>query len=249
MTDQVINIVVPMAGRGSRFADAGYSLPKPLIDVAGKPMIQRVVENLRPNSPHRFVFITLAEHEATFSLEDRLTEWAPGCEVIPIEGVTRGAAETVLYASEVVDEGPMVIANSDQWVDADLTAFYASLLHFNGSILTMKSQDPKWSYIKRNNGVITEVVEKVVVSDEATVGIYGYSEASLFFSAARQMIAEGNLSNGEYYVAPTYTYLANAGDSLTAISIGAESEGMWGLGTPDDLETFLSVGPTEKLSS
>ncbi len=248
MTDRVINIVVPMAGRGSRFADAGYALPKPLIDVAGKPMIERVIENLRPTGPHRFVFITLAEHQDAFSLEQRLTEWAPGCTVIPIEGVTRGAAETVLYASKVIDQGPLVIANSDQWVDTDLTAFYASLTQFDGSILTMRSQDPKWSYVRREENVITEVVEKVVVSDEATVGIYGYAEADLFFSAARRMIAEENLSNGEYYVAPTYTYLADSGRDITAISIGAESDGMWGLGTPDDLDVFLRIGPIEKLS-
>jgi NDP-sugar pyrophosphorylase family protein len=240
-TSMPLNIVVPMAGRGSRFAEAGFRLPKPLIDVAGKPMISRVVDNLRPKSaPHRFIFLVLQEHLDSFRVRDLLEGIAPNCVIAPINAVTRGAAETVLVAEPFVGEGPLVIANSDQWVDADLSGFYSQVYAVDGVILTMTSSDPKWSYVEREGTSVMRVVEKTVVSNEATVGIYGYRKPSYFFDAAREMIANGDLSQGEFYVAPTYTYMARDERSIDTISIGSEANGMWGLGVPADLETFLA---------
>jgi NDP-sugar pyrophosphorylase family protein len=248
-SDPRIDIVIPMAGHGSRFSEAGYTLPKPLIDVCGKPMIARVIENLRPSHPHRFIFVVLQQHIDEYNVADVLSYLSPGCRVVPIDHVTRGAAETVLMAEALVGQGPLVIANSDQWVDASLDAFYDSLLASDGTILTMTSSDPKWSYIERSNGRITRVIEKVVVSDEATVGIYGFREAHAFFKSARNMIETNDTSQGEFYVAPTYTYLVKNGAFLNAISIGSESSGMWGLGTPADLNAFLASEPARRLSA
>jgi NDP-sugar pyrophosphorylase family protein len=238
---EVTNVVVPMAGRGSRFSEAGYVLPKPLIDVAGAPMISRVVDNLRPNNnSHRFVFLVLQEHLDSYPVRELLESTCTDCEIVPINSVTRGAAETVLAAEPYVSNGPLVIANSDQWVDADLTHFYDQVQIKDGVILTMTSSDPKWSYVEREDGDITRVIEKEVVSDEATVGIYGYRKPSFFFDAAREMILKGELSQGEFYVAPTYTYMIRDKRSVDTISIGSEADGMWGLGIPDDLDIFLA---------
>jgi NDP-sugar pyrophosphorylase family protein len=241
LTQNQINFVIPMAGRGSRFSEAGYRLPKPLIDVAGAPMISRVVDNLRPaNGGYRFIFLVLQDHLDAFPLQQLLESIAPACVVVSINAVTRGAAETVLAAEPYVAEGPLVIANSDQWVDADLSRFYRKVHARDGVILTMASSDPKWSYVERENGRVSRVIEKVVVSDEATVGIYGYRRPAFFFDAAREMISKGELSQGEFYVAPTYTYMARDGRTIDTISIGSEADGMWGLGIPDDLEIFLA---------
>ncbi len=174
----MLNIVVPMAGYGSRFARAGFKLPKPLIPVLGRPMIEFVSENLRPNQPHRFIYIVLQEQVDQFQLDQRLREWSTGSIVIPISGVTQGAACTVLLATEHIDNAdPLMIANCDQWVGIDindyLNAFHRS--DVDGYIMTMKANDPKWSYIRfANDGTVSEVVEKQVVSQEATVGIYNY---------------------------------------------------------------------------
>src|ERR1044072_4691935 len=124
----MLTIVIPMAGRGSRFADAGYTTPKPLLPIHGVPMIEVVVRNLRPSVPARFVFICQREHLAAYDFEQRLREIAPGCAIVAIDGVTEGAACTVLLAeSEIDPHDVLVIANSDQWVDVDFDAHLALL--------------------------------------------------------------------------------------------------------------------------
>ena len=147
----MLNIVVPMAGRGSRFAEAGFTLPKPLIPVHGKPMIQAVIHNLRPSCEHRFIFLCLKEHTETLGIDQRLRRWAPGCEIVTVAAVTEGAACTVLLAKRHIDTGdPLMIANSDQWVDTDIDAYLARMDRANadGLIMTMWADDPKWSYVR-----------------------------------------------------------------------------------------------------
>lgn len=212
-------------------------------------MISRVVENLRPPGAHRFVFVVLREHIENYDAEGVLRNASPGSVIVAIDEVTRGAAETALLAESYIGDGPLVIANSDQWVDADLDVFYARLRDHDGLILTMRSQDPKWSYVKRDNGEIVSVVEKVVVSDEATVGIYGFRTGKAFVRAAKAMIAEDDRYNGEFYVAPVYSHLVREGLSVGTISIGAEADGMWGLGTPEDLEVFLASSHARTLAA
>ena len=124
----MLNIVVPMAGRGSRFADAGYVNPKPLIDVNGRAMIELVADNIRPKDDFRFIFICQREHMERFPLEDMLKKAAPGCEIIPIDYVTEGAACTVLLAEKFIDnDDALMIANSDQYVDIDINDYLAKI--------------------------------------------------------------------------------------------------------------------------
>lgn len=238
----MLNIVIPMAGRGSRFVKEGYKLPKPLIDVNGKHMIEVVVNNLKPTCEHRFIFICQKEHIEKFNLKEVFEKACKNYEMIGIDGVTEGAAITVLKARDFIDsEEPLMIANSDQWVDADINEYLNDInsRQLSGSMLTMKANDPKWSYAKvEENGLVTEVVEKVVVSDEATVGIYNFTKGSDFCKYADHMIDQNIRSNGEFYVAPVYTYMAEAGAKIGVFNIGEEANGMYGLGIPKDLELF-----------
>jgi NDP-sugar pyrophosphorylase family protein len=238
----MLNIVVPMAGWGSRFARAGFTLPKPLIPVLGRPMIEFVSDNLRPRQAHRFIYIVLKEQVEQFQLDARLKQWSPGSVVIPISGVTEGAACTVLLAEQHIDNAdPLMIANCDQWVGVDINDYLQSFRQsgLDGYIMTMKADDPKWSYIRfAADGSVCEVVEKQVVSPEATVGIYNYRHGRDFVAGARRMIA-GNLRvNGEFYVAPAYNELLAAGLSLGCYNIGEVGNGMYGLGIPEDLADF-----------
>jgi NDP-sugar pyrophosphorylase family protein len=232
-----------MAGAGSRFASAGYRNPKPFIDVLGKPMIQWVIENLTSDVEQRFIFICQKEHQERFSFDTILEKLSPGSQVIGIDGLTQGAAETVLFASHLInDDNPLVIANSDQYIEYEMDSFFRSLNKkiFDGSILTMTSQHPKWSYIRYgNNQLVTEVREKEVISDEATVGIYGFSKGSDFLNAAQKMIKNDSRVNGEFYVAPVYNELISEGSSISFENIGSDKEQMNGLGTPEDLLLFL----------
>jgi dTDP-glucose pyrophosphorylase len=232
-----------MAGAGSRFVSAGYSNPKPFIDVLGKPMIQWVIENLTTNEEHQFIFICQKEHQEKYLFDKTLNALSPGSVIIGIDGLTQGAAETVLFAAHLIDNDyPLVIANSDQYVEYKMTSFFQSLYSIgnDGSILTMTSDNAKWSYIKySDNGLVTEVREKEVISNEATVGIYGFAKGSDFVKAARRMIKNDLRVNGEFYVAPVYNELIKDGSCISYENIGSDKEQMNGLGTPEDLLLFL----------
>lgn len=234
----MLNIVIPMAGRGSRFSKAGYQMPKPLIMIHDHPMIEYVIRSVTPACPHRFIFLCLKEHMERFDLERKLQSFAPGCIVVPIDTVTEGAACTVLLAEKWIDnDDPMMIANSDQYVDIDINAYLAAMGDADGLIMTLFANDTKWSFIRYDeNRYVTMVREKEVISNEATVGIYNYRRGRDFVAGAHRMIDQNIRVNGEFYVAPVYNEMIRDGKKITFQNIG---EHMYGLGVPEDLEAFV----------
>lgn len=236
----MLNIVVPMAGRGSRFAQAGYKLPKLLIDIHGRPMIEYVTKNITPDCTHRFIYICQQEHLEKYDLKPQLERIAPGCVIVTVDHITEGAACTVLLAEKYIDNSdPMMIANSDQFVDTDINSYLSAMQAHDGLIMTMPANDPKWSYIKYDNdGFVTLVREKEVISNQATVGIYNYLHGADFVRYAHQMIEKNIRVNGEFYVAPVYNEMIEAGKKIVFCDVG---EKMHGLGIPEDLEAFLKT--------
>jgi dTDP-glucose pyrophosphorylase len=242
----MINIVVPMAGRGSRFSQAGYTLPKPLLPVFGRPMIEVVIENLRPTQPHRFIFICQREHLAVHELETTLLRAGQDTRIVPIDHVTEGAACTVLLAeADINNDDALMIANCDQYIATPIDAYLNRMAEggFDGFIMTMTANDPKWSFIGLDaDDNVNRVVEKQVVSDEATVGIYNYRLGRDFVAAAHAMIDSNDRTNNEFYVAPAYNYMIRRGSRVGYMNIGADRTGMFGLGVPEDLQYFNSLG-------
>jgi dTDP-glucose pyrophosphorylase len=249
----MLNIVIPMAGRGSRFSQAGYSIPKPFLPIHGVPMAEVVVRNLRPLSPHRFILI-YQESQKELGTEIAATIRTIGSEVVnvAISKTTEGAACTVLEASEVINtDEPLMIANSDQWVDCSINEYIATMdrSSLDGLIMTMEASDPKWSFCDLSaSNLVTRVVEKEVISNIATVGIYNFRRGHEFVSAARQMIERDLRVNGEFYVAPTYNQLIENGARIGIFNVGSERDGMYGLGIPDDYEWFLTQEVSQKAS-
>lgn len=240
---KILNIVLPIAGRGSRFAQAGYALPKPLLPVHGIPMIEVVVNNVRPRQPHRFTFVALQEHLEHQDMRQTLQRIAPGCEIVLVSQVTEGAACTVLLAKHLINnENPLMLANSDQWVDIDINNYLAEMERqaVDGLIMTMWADHPKWSYVGFDHtGCVSRIVEKQVISNEATVGIYNYRHGRDFVRAAEQMISKNLRVNNEFYVAPSYNEMLAWGAKLAIHNVGKERAGMYGLGTPSDLKWFV----------
>ena len=234
----MLNIVIPMAGKGSRFTDAGYRNPKPFIDVFGEPMIKVVSRNVAPKCEHRFIYICQKDHLENENWKMHLETASESAVIIPIDYVTEGAACTVLLAEEYIDSGePLLIANSDQYVDTDIDAFIASCGRSDGGIMCMPASDPKWSFIRYDDeGNVTDVKEKEVISNMATVGIYFFAHGSDFVKYAHQMIEKELRVNGEFYVAPVYNEMIAERKKISYFDIG---EKMYGLGTPEDLEVFL----------
>lgn len=247
----MLNIVIPMAGRGSRFAEAGYKDPKPLIPVHGKPMIQVVVENLTPKCEHRFIFICQNQHIKDYDLTTKLKSYAKNVEIIGIDGITEGQVCTVLKAKDLINnDDPLMTANSDQFIDFDIND-YLNVMNKNnldGLIMTMKADDPKWSYAKTNeDGFVTETAEKKVISEDATVGIFNFKHGKDLVNSAEQMIKDDIRVNGEFYTCPCYNYLIKKGQKIGIYGIGEEYNGMYGLGIPKDLDFFLNHPVSEKV--
>jgi len=235
--DKKLNVLIPMAGAGSRFSQAGYTFPKPLIEVHGKPMIQVVVENL--NIEANYIFIVQKDHYEKYNLKYLLNLIAPNCKIVQVEGITEGAACTTLLAKEFIDnDAPLVMANSDQFVEWNsnecMYAFNADAI--DGGILTFKATHPKWSYAKiGEDGFVSEVAEKKPISDNATVGVYFWKKGSDYVKYAEQMIANNIRTNNEFYVCPVFNEAIADGKKVRVKQI----EKMWGIGTPEDLNYFL----------
>jgi len=232
-----MNILIPMAGAGSRFEKAGYTFPKPLIDVRGKPMIQWVVDNL--NVEAKYIFIVQRSHFEKYNLKETLSNFCPNNEIVQIDGITEGAACTTLLAKQYIDrDEPLIIANSDQFVewDSDEFIYSCSASDLDANILTFNSTHPKWSYAKLNDlGFVTEVAEKKPISDLATVGIYYWRKGSDYVKYAEQMIDKNIRVNNEFYVCPVFNEAIQDNKKVRTYNI----DKMWGLGTPEDLEHFL----------
>lgn len=235
--DNKLNIVIPMAGAGSRFAAMGYTFPKPLIEVREKPMIQLVVENL--NIEANYHFLVQKEHYEKYNLKYLLNLIAPGCNIVMVDGMTRGAACTTLLAREFIDnENPLLIANSDQFIDwnANEIMYAFSADQIDGGLLVFENSHPKWSYAKLDNhGFVSEVAEKKVISNNATCGIYYWSKGSDYVKYADQMISKDIRTNGEFYVCPVFNEAIRDGKKIRVKKIPK----MWGIGTPEDLNYFL----------
>ena len=238
-----MNIVIPMAGQGSRFTQAGYEKPKPFIDVKGKPMIVRVMENLYyPGA--RYILIGRAEHLDKEREIVKQIEKDYNATFIAIDKLTEGTACTVLFARQFINnDTPLLIANSDQLVDGGIQKYIDDCFtrKLDGSILTFidELRDPKWSFAKINaDGLVTDVKEKIAISEFATVGIYLFSKGTSFVDGAVDMIINNDRVKNEFYTAPVYNYAISAGKKIGIFNI--EPTQMHGLGIPEDLEYYIT---------
>jgi dTDP-glucose pyrophosphorylase len=236
----MLNVLIPMAGRGQRFRDAGYQLPKPLIQINNKCMIQMVVENLDLDG--KFIFLVLKEHYINFDLQNMLKKICKNnYEIVIVDQITEGAACTCLLAEKFIDNNDeLIIANSDQLVDWSSSDFL-NIMHTknaDGGIITFADTNPKWSFAKIDpaTNLVVQVAEKQPISDRATAGIYWFRQGSDFVQGAKQMISQNIRTNNEFYVCPIFNELINTGKKIMEYPINK----MMGLGTPEDLQYYLS---------
>lgn len=235
--DKDLNVLIPMAGKGSRFADKGFVFPKPLIEIKGKPMIQVVLENI--NIDANYIFIVQQEHIDKYNIDKTLNLLKPNCKIVSLDKVTDGAASTTLMAKKYIDnDKPLLIANSDQFIkwNPRETMYKFTSGDVSGGILTFNATHPKWSYAKINDiGDVVEVAEKNPISNNATVGIYYWHKGLDYVSSAEEMINKNIRVNNEFYVCPVYNQAIEKNMRI----ITSDIEKMWGIGTPEDLDNFL----------
>lgn len=233
-------VLIPMSGLGSRFKEKGYKLPKPLIDVNGKPMIKRVVDNLEFKA--KYIFLALKEHCDQFNLLELLPSFCEtSCEVVVVDKLTEGAACTALLAKHLIDnDEELIIANSDQLVDFDKDKFLEEMKNKNadGGILTFKATDSKWSFakLKENSEEVELVAEKNPISDLATCGVYYYKSGKDFVKYAEQMIEKNIRTKCEFYICPIYNEFISDNKKIYTYNV----DKMHPIGTPEDLSSYLN---------
>ena len=227
-----INIVIPAAGAGSRFAKSGWKRPKPFIRADGRPLIDIVLKNMAISNSRKILILQNSYAEFVTSLNETYED------IVYVEGLTRGTACTVLSAGTHLNSNELVVVNSDQYLDTDLQTFIddARARNLDGSILVFqdKDRDPKWSFAQvGSDNLVKRVAEKKPISDLATVGMYYFRTGLLFQKYALQMIEAEDTHNNEFYTCPIYNYLIQ--DSLRVGVYKMRAEDMHGLGTPNDL--------------
>lgn len=226
-----LNIVIPMAGEGRRFKEAGYDIYKAFLPVGRQRMIDAVISNVRPSQSHQFTFV---------SRYDLLLDSLPsGSFVLRLDEPTEGAAATILKVREYIDnEQPLLIVNSDQLIDFKIDGFLNKARGYDGLILTFSATDPKWSYASVKGGEVVGVAEKVPISTHATCGVYYFGSGHDFLQAADSMIAKNIRTKGEYYLCPVYNEYIAMGKKVGIYEV--EATAMHGLGTPEEYEAYQS---------
>ena len=238
---QKCNILIPMAGRGSRFEEQGYTDKKPFIDVNGKPMIHRVIENLGMEFDKEYMFIMICLQEDFDKYDFTEFEKVIGhnsYDVVILDDVTEGAAQTILQAKDLInDDTPLMTMNSDQLVDWDIERLFEMCEQFDGVIPCFYGEGNAWSYARTlDNGYVQEVAEKKQISKYATAGYYYWKKGSDFVKYAEQMIKDNSRTNGEFYVAPVYNWAVRDGKRVGVFMV----DKCYSLGTPEDLQEYLS---------
>lgn len=240
-----INIVIPMAGLGSRFRAVRYTKPKPFIEVCKVPMIERVLQNLAMPNAKIYLVALKAHLEAEREIVAKISREF-GVEFIGCENLTQGTACSVLYALEFIDnDEPLLIANADQIVDINISDFCAECFKrgLDGQILCFvdSTRNPKWSFVRVDSasGLVAEVREKEAISELATVGIYLFARGADFVKSAQAMIMQNERVNGEFYTAPSYNYAIKNGAKIGVYEIPQVA--MHGLGIPQDLSDYVRL--------
>jgi NDP-sugar pyrophosphorylase family protein len=237
-----LNIVMPMAGLGSRFREAGFVTPKPLIDVRGRPMYAWATDSLPLEYSSRLIFILLASqpefHDLTHDIQKRYSAHRP--VVLSVPELTAGQAITVLRAKELIDnDEPLLIHNADtafavdrDWIEKAHTE------NLDGALLVFPSQEKRWSFSRADAaGFVEEVREKDAISPWASTGTYWFRRGVDFVSTAESRFHSGKREASEFYVGPLYNDLIAAGARVKNFLISK----LYCFGTPEDLKNTLKV--------
>jgi NDP-sugar pyrophosphorylase family protein len=228
-------LIMPMAGNGSRFTAEGYTAPKPLIDVKGKPMFVRAIDDIKLTFDD-MIFIVRKEH----NIKDIVLTHYPSAKIVELDGLTEGAACSVLTADQYIDPNDSVfISNCDQIIEWDTNEF-DKLRHNDGIILTFDAPDrnPKWSFAQTDNdNNVIRVAEKNPISSTASTGHYYWRRWQTFKQSAEQMFAANDRFNNEFYLCPVFNYTINGGGVVKTFNVSS----MHGIGIPEDLNVWLSL--------
>ena len=228
-----MNVLIPMAGAGTRFLNKGIQVPKPLAEILGEPMISRVVKSLGMDA--NYIYVVRTEHYHTYDLKELLNDLTPGCKIVLTDKLTEGAACSALLASDYINNTEkLLISDSDSIVNFDKDFLNYQI---DGGILTFMDDNPCWSFVdsKSFDSAITKVAEKEPISNFASSGRYYWSRGQDFVSFAQKMISNNIRIKNEFYISPVYNLAIESGLKIWNIPVNE----FYNLGTPEDLNEFI----------
>ena len=232
-----LQIVIPMAGEAKSFKKAGYKFPKFLVDIAGKPMIQWVTENI--NAEAKYIFILNEHHYNNYNMKYMLPLLVPNCEIVTINEKTEGAPQTVLMAKRLINnDKPLAIINADQYMEWNSNEFFYAMAadECDGGIVTFESTHPMYSFVKTGeDGFISECAEKKPISRYATAGVYYFRKGKDFVEGAKTMINKKITINDQYFICPVYNELIAKGKKIRKYDI----QKVWSFAVPEELDYFM----------
>ena len=233
-----MNLIIPMAGRGSRFANCGITLPKPLIPIKGKPMVFWALQSLRGFSFSQIIFLVLSDHEKKFKVSEELKKYVKSpFKIILINEVTEGQLSTTLAAKRYIDtDEDVLITSSDTFVKSDLAEDIRNKFSDTMGIISVANvPGDSWSFARTDeNGRVVEVSEKIRISEFASTGLYYFSNGHQFVQVAEMIISNCEKTQKEYYVSSVYKKYI---ESECRIDVSLADE-MWDMGTPNSLKIF-----------
>lgn len=241
-----MNVVIPMAGRGSRLSHDPSQRPKPLIEVQGQPLWEWAVRCLPLDSAERIVFICLREHAEKFDLDSEIRSTLKGrpVSIVMLDDVTDGQLRTVVLAeSELMLDAPLLVFNADSWFHHSEDEFLRTAEACDGILGVAPQEGDRWSFARLDrDGLVVEVAEKRRISDHACTGLYYFRNTRRFLADAHEMFSEGDQTIGEYYVAPVYQRMIARGEQVQV----TVADHFFPIGTPDELAIFRSFVSEER---
>jgi NDP-sugar pyrophosphorylase family protein len=215
----MINILIPLGGKSDFFNSAEYLYPRSLIEISGKTMIQRVIENYAEIDNKHFIFVVNQDDCDSYHLDSILRLLTDSkCDIVKLSGQTRGAVCSALMAVEMINNNnPLIIANGDQLIESplgDITNFFQKE-KFDAAVITFESVHPKWSYVRTDEkNKVVESAEKRPLSKNAIAGFYYFANGQDFVNASMLSIAKDAHVNEVFYIAPVLNELVLAGKNI-----------------------------------
>jgi len=238
-----LQVLMPMGGLGSRFAKAGFTTPKPLITVDGKPMFMRALDSFKSIENVRYIFVIRKEHDQTYDLANEIYKQLPEAHVFILDHDTDGAVKTCLIAEEAIDDTlPIAIADCDIYFES--TEYFSKIQNQDstpdGMLLTFTSRDPRYSYVELDtSGQAIRTAEKLVISSHAILGGYFFKSGALFKQLAEQFTSAPLPSElKEYYASHLFNLLLARKGLIEVAPIDA----MHIFGTPEELAAYEALG-------
>lgn len=243
METRKLQIVMPMVGLGSRFADAGFDTPKPLIEVDGLPMFKKAISSFDHIDVEKsYHFVIRQEHVDTQSLDKRIKEALPEANIIVLPEITRGAAESALAAKPHLnpDDG-LVLLDCDLWFQSEsyeamVRNSLTGTTQIDGGVLTFPADNPRYSYAEiGEDGMVLRTAEKIVISNSAITGAYYFAAVQTFIEAAEELLTQP-LSEAmkEYYISFVYSMILQNGGKIQAAYVDQFAS----FGTPEELADY-----------